>query len=178
MKTESKKSDLAKWAVYFLILAVVAVLQSEINTNINFGIKLNILPYFLTAIAMYEHIGMSVAVSLMCGAVSDYFSPVTDGVFMLAYGLAGIYIWVVSRQKFRRVFPVFLILGSGALLAGCAGQYLCYIIGNLHVLPKQSIVMILGKVIYSAVFSPLIYFSVRKLHYKFAAANGKKFHIH
>lgn len=166
MKTKSAYS-FAKWTVYALILAATAVLQSLVNTNINLGIKLNIIPYLLTAVVMYEHLYMSVAASLVCGMASDFLSPATDGVFMLVYGVCGVCIWVLSRRKFRRIFSAFLILGSGTLLVGCAGLYAYYIIDGIYAPLGQSLIMVLGRLIFSALLSPIMYFPIRSIHYKF-----------
>lgn len=158
-----------KHCAYGLTLLAVFLLQSSRGTAMTvWGMSLDLIPFFVTALALFEGPYTAGWFGFAAGFLSVIATPMVDGLMSLFYGVLGILCGLIAKSYMRPVLPGALLLGAiVAVLKGLIGQVFYY--GLVYSFPLISGVLhICGGVVLSLAPAALLFFWVRALNRRFA----------
>ena len=165
MLNKNKKKIVIKWIIYVSLLLIAYLLQTSYSINSVFlRMKINVIPYILVAVTMYERIEPSMALWCFAGLLFDASSASVDGSMLLFYGLCGIGVSILTRLVFRRVVLSATIMGSAIILIHSLFAYIFYVAVSSDWAITDSVYMFFAKFVVSVLISPFIYFLIRKIY--------------
>ena len=168
---QRKRNNIIKWTIYVLILTAVYILQTSYDLSIVFfGVKLDVIPYLTTAVAMYEKTEPAVAFWCLAGILEDAASTSMDGCMLLLYGFAGIASVLLTRMVFKRAMLSDMIIGTGFLALQSVISYVfCFAPALLWEGLLIGAAASAAKLILSAAISPALYFLIKYIHKKYSS---------
>ena len=163
-----RKNKAVKYCAYGLLLLAVFILQSSRGTAVTlWGFKMDLIPFFVTALALFEGPYAAGSFGFAAGLLCASNSPILDGLYATYYGLLGAVCGVFALRYMRRVLPSALLLGVGAALLKGVIAYLFYY-GLVYQAPiGRMALLLLGDTALSAVPSVLIFFIIRAIDLRF-----------
>lgn len=164
-----RKNTVIKYCAYALLLLVVYVLQSSRGTALSlWGLKIDVTPYFVMTIALFEGPYAAGCFGFAAGLLSVISSPVIDGLLALYYGLLGALCGAFALRYMRPILPSALLLGLlASVIQGVLGYLFYYAL--LYGAPLgRSALLLLGNAAVSLAPAALVYFAARGIYLRFA----------
>ena len=145
-----RKSAIIKYCAYALLLLAAYILQSSRGTALSlWGLKIDVVPYFVMALALFE-------------------GPYAAGCFGFAAGLLGALCGAFALRYMRPILPSALLLGLlASVIQGVFGYLFYYAL--LYGAPLgRSALLLLGNSAISLLPAALVFFAVRGVYLRFA----------
>lgn len=158
-----------KYCAYALTLLFIFLVQSSRGTAMTvWGMSIDLIPFFVTALALFEGPYPAGAFGFAAGFLAVIATPLADGLMSLFYGVLGVLCGLLAGNYMRPVLPGALLLGAVvAALKGLIGQIFYY--GLVYSFPLgSSLLHLSGSIVLSLVPAALLFFWVRALHRRFA----------
>lgn len=165
----SRKSAVVKYCAYALLLIAAYVLQSSRGTSLSlWGLKIDVVPYFVMALALFEGPYAAGCFGFAAGLLCVVSSPAIDGLLALYYGLLGALCGAFALRYMRPILPSALLLGLlASTIQGVFGYLFYYAL--LYGAPLgRSALLLLGNSAISLVPAALVFFAVRGIYLRFA----------
>lgn len=87
---------MAKWVITFILLSALAVLQAGLG-QFSWALGLNLLLFFTAATAQTQDLKQVLIIAFISGMLLDFYSGLTDGVFIVSMLLAAIAVYVLAH---------------------------------------------------------------------------------
>lgn len=158
----------SRMALYSLVLIACFLLQFSRGTRINIiGTSLDILPFFIAAIALYENEWVGAAFGFAAGMLTCISAGSAEGLLALYYGLCGLGLGYFASRYMRRVLPSTILCGAAIFMAKilvifCFYYVLVYKAANLEIF-KYAAIQLLA----SMVAAIPLHYLIRKISTKF-----------
>lgn len=165
---QNKKNFRWRMVLYALMLLVLYVLQTARGTRVHlWGATVDMLPFMLAAIALFEGPYVGAAFGFAAGLLTAVNSGAAEGLMALYYSVCCLGAGWFATRYMRRVYPTLLM--CGVFISGLKSLFvfffyyaLVYQAHSFGALRYAGLTLA-----FSAVFSPLIYLIVKKIHLRF-----------
>lgn len=165
---QTKKNLRRRIALYLLLLLILYLLQFSRGTRLRlWGISPDLLPFLLSAVALFEGPYAGCALGFIVGLLTAVNSGAPEGLLALYYGLGCLGLGWFTARHMRRTLPAALLCGAAlsgvkTLLTFFFFYALVYRAHSLGGLIRSGY-----SLLFSMALAPLIYWAVKKIHARF-----------
>lgn len=155
-----------KIGAYILLAVAIYCLQtSKATALLIFGYQIDVMPCIVAAVALFDGPIAGAVIGLLTGVFYDVSMQNIQGISPAFYFLYGMAAGFIGQKYLRRIFSAALLVSSLSI----------FVIGILRILFLYGIhsafwstgIFALGvEILLSALFSPIVYYTVRKIHKK------------
>jgi len=163
------RENYIKWAAYGILLLVVFLIQTSYRFQFSlFGIRPDLIPFYIAAIALFEGPACAGTTGFFAGLLCDFTRSGIDGFFPFYYVCFGVLAGLAAEKYFRKNILSGLVIGSFLSVFRNLCEYVFYYGLILRAPFLIGMRITFTELIASFFLSPLVYFSVSLINRHFA----------
>jgi len=147
-----------------MLLALFLVQTSYRYPFALFGIKPDLIPFFIAALALFEGPACAGVIGFFAGLLCDFTQSGLDGFSPFLYISAGILAGFLSEKFFRKNILSGLVLGMAFSILQNLFKYIFYYALLFQASLLTGMRIIFSELLASVLFAPLVYLAVEQAH--------------